>query len=100
MFSRIRQSKQARTCHVLDNGFTKVVPGLAVTPSQMARMTAQGIPISSQLAENFVDGTSNPSFDIPIEQRRGIDVVQVWEAQKDARLKIINAHKADKQMYD
>lgn len=99
MFSRIKQSMCARTCHILDNGHTKVVPGLAFTPAQMAKMAEKGIPISTQSADQFVDGSLNPSFDIPIEDRRGVDVNDVWNASKDAKAKIINAHRKDKELY-
>lgn len=100
MFSRIKQSMRARTCHVIDNGYVKTTPGLAFTPAQMAKMAEKGIPISTQSADQFVDGTLNPSFDIPIEERRGIDVNDVWNASKDAKAKIIDAHKKDKLLYD
>ncbi|MCM1356619.1 MAG: hypothetical protein NC212_09485 [Staphylococcus sp.] len=100
MFSRIRQSKHARSAHIVDDAFEKVTPGLSVSPSQMARMAEKGIPITAQMSETFFDGTTNPSFDIPIEDRRGIDVNAVWEAQKTARKRIVAAHKLDKQAYD
>lgn len=100
MLSNIRRSRSARSAHIVDNGFEKVVPGLSVSPSQMAKMAERGIPISAQSSDAFFDGVSNPSFDIPIEDRRGIDVNAVWNAQQDARKRIINAHKLDKQAYD
>lgn len=91
---------RARVAHVVDNGFEKVVPGLSVSPSQMAQMSEKGIPITAQMADTFFDGVSNPSFDMPIEDLRGVDVNAVWNAQKDARKRIIDAHKADKAAYD
>lgn len=100
MIKNIRRSKKSRVAHIVDDGFEKVVPGLSVSPSQMALMAEKGIPITAQLSDAFVDGVSNPPFDIPIEDRRGIDVNAVWNAQKDARKRIIAAHKADKQAYD
>ncbi|MDE6089294.1 MAG: hypothetical protein K2G41_01200 [Duncaniella sp.] len=100
MIKNIRRSKSARIAHIIDNGVDKVVPGLSVSPTQMALMAAKGIPISAQMSESFVDGVSNPSFDIPIEDQRGIDVNAVWNAQKDARKRLIAAHKADKEAYD
>lgn len=100
MISRIKQCRSARTAHIIDNGFEKVTPGLSVSPTQMAIMAERGIPITAQMADTFFDGVSNPSFDMPIEDLRGIDVNAVWNAQKDARKRLIAAHKADKQAYD
>lgn len=95
-----RLNKPIRTAHIVDDSFEPVVPNLAVTPAQMSQMAARGIPIAAQSLDSFVDGVSNPSYDLPIESQRGIDVVQVWDAQKSARKKIISAHQTDKVLYD
>lgn len=72
---------------------------LAVTPAQMARMANQGVAISSQIAGSFNDGETNPSFEIPIGQVRGMDIVDFWEAEKIAR-KNVKAHiKANEHKY-
>lgn len=31
------------------------------------------------------DGVNNPSWDLPIDQKRGVDVAEVWQAQRTAR---------------
>lgn len=72
---------------------------LAVTPAQMARMAANGVAISSQLASDFHDGEVNPSFEIPIGQVRGMDIVDYWEAQKVARKHVTEHIDANKAKY-
>lgn len=67
-----------------------VRPNLAVTPVQMARMTEQGVAVTSQIASDFNDGDTSPSFEVPIDRVRGIDVVELWESQKTARLHVKN----------
>lgn len=99
MFFRIKQSKHAITCHILDDGHIKAKPGLALTPAQIAKMSEQGIPITTQMSDQFFDGTLNPSFDIPLEEQRGVDINDVWNASKTAKARIIDAHKKDKELY-
>lgn len=65
--------------------------GLAITPARMAEMVNQGIPVSTDNASGqFYDGIPMPSFDIPIDQKRGVDMAQIWQAQKSARSHISN----------
>ena len=71
----------------------KVVGGLAVTPSQMLDLTQRGIAISSSNNMQYNEGSEDPSFDLPIDARRGVDVNDVWDAQANARRKLINANK-------
>lgn len=73
--------------------------GLAVTPAQMADMAAHGVAVSSQNAASFSDGQINPSWDMPIERLRGIDMADAWNASKDAQAKIRKAHSKDRQLY-
>lgn len=79
---------------------TKVVPGLSYTPSQMLSMNEAQIAVSSFGLE-FVDGTidtyANHS-EVPLERVHGVDVVDVWETQQDARYKFIKARKLDESL--
>lgn len=70
---------------------------LAVTPSQMVQMMSDGIPITTQNLhpELFFDGDTNPSFEIPIDQQRGIDVADCWEASQDIRARAKKGLKND-----
>lgn len=68
-----------------------VQPNLAITPSRMAELVDQGIPVSSSIISGMAfDGVNNPSWDLPIDQKRGVDVAEVWQAQRSAR-KIITS---------
>lgn len=72
-----------------------VHPNLAVTPAQMAQLTERGIPISSnQIGLQFDDGSSNPV--LGFEERRYVDMADVWNAQKTSRAKLdkLNNHVA------
>lgn len=68
----------------------KVIGGQALTPAQMDYMRKKGQSITSINVDEslFNDGTTNPKFDIPITEQRGVDVVEVWNAQKDAKANV------------
>ncbi len=70
--------------------YEEVRSGLCVTPSEMDYLRQQGKPISSLMlsSDNFNDGDTNPSFEVPLEMRRGIDIAQVWNEQKTAEKKL------------
>lgn len=53
--------------------------GLAMTPADMARLTARGMPVNSQNLQVFQDGEPNPSPYVTSERRRGVDVAELWE---------------------
>ena len=73
--------------------------GLAITPAEMLKMADQGLAISSQSHDLFFDGDNAKDWTLSIERRRGVDMADVWEAQKAARNKIAVAHNNDRQMY-
>lgn len=83
----------------LGTPFESIVNGLAVTPSDMHRMVERGIPVSPSNDALFFDGTPNVTFDLPIEDARGVDVNDIWNAQQDSRRKIKNANSVDIQTY-
>lgn len=75
-----------------------VQSGLALTPSQMMEMANHGVPISTQqLGNQYIDGKPNPSFDIPLDQQRGIDIGDIWQAAQTSKKKIRSAMKAAQQ---
>lgn len=78
-----------------------VQDGLAVSPAQMVEMTRKGIAISTQNQPDsvFEEGSTINSFDIPLEHRRGVDLVQLWEASESAKKKIRSARKKDIETY-
>lgn len=77
---------------------TKVVQGLAVTPSEVAKLASKGIAVSSGNAGlSFVEGVTDPV--LGIENMRGVDAADVWSASKDAQAKLVGAHRKDKDFY-
>ena len=78
----------------------KVVPGLAYTPSDMARLSERGVSVSTVNDQLFYDGSPAASFDIPIEMRRGVDANDAWNASRSARRRILSGHRNDKKLYD
>ena len=65
-----------------------VQPNLAMTPAQVAEMAAAGKPVSSTSVGTYYDGTPNPSFDLPIDQKRGCDIADAWNASVEAQDKL------------
>lgn len=56
-----------------------VKSGLALTPQQMYEMSKRGIPISTSNCDMKDFGEESPSFEIPLDRMRGIDVATMWE---------------------
>lgn len=88
-------------CHINPSEHITVQEGLSMTPSQIARCTERGLAVSSQIVDSelFVDGDESNDMSVPLERIRGIDVAEVWEAQQDARKRLIKAHKQDIETY-
>lgn len=73
---------------------------LSMSPSEIARMSERGIPVSSQNMDSFFyDGTDDVYQSVPIERVRGVDAADVWEAQQSARKKMLSAQKRDIDLY-
>lgn len=68
---------------------TKVRSGLSPTPAQMWDLMKQGKPISSFELDPklFNDGDPYQTYDIPLDQQRGIDINDMWNAQQDGKRK-------------
>lgn len=75
-------------------GETIVQNGLAVTPSDVLRMAEQGIPASAQMNSQMIDGHSGSDWNVPLEERRGVDIAQMWQESRDIRAKFRKAHEA------
>lgn len=77
---QIYQNHGVRTCTAVRSEFEPVVRGgLAMTPADMARLTAQGLPVNSRNLQMFQEGEPNPSPYVTSERRRGVDVAELWE---------------------
>lgn len=84
-----------RTCTCTrKSGELPVRGDLSYTPTQMYEAAKAGVPISSQNISQLPsnDFTDEESWIVPIEYRRGQDIADVWNAQRDARAKIVAAY--------
>lgn len=73
-----------------------VISGLSVTPSEIARLAAQGIAVNSANASNFLPPTDAP---LAPEDRRDADRNSMWELSHRSRTRILKARKVDKSTY-
>lgn len=65
-----------------------VQDGLSLSPTQVAEMTRAGIPISPANGMQFYDGDRSLNFDPGLFGRRGVNMIDVWNAQQDSRRKL------------
>lgn len=65
---------------------TAVQNGLGVTPADMARLTQQGVPISSNnLGVTYQEGVKNSDFTVPAEYCRAVDIADLWNMKMSSR---------------
>lgn len=69
----------------VDNDFARTVPDAAITPRQIAELTARGIPIAPQAVERDIKGDNSWNID-PIF-KRGMDMATAWELEQQAQAK-------------
>lgn len=86
---------EAHPIHRPVEGAVIVKQNQALTPAQIADYTAKGIAVSSSQNLVFDEGVPNPG-PLPLEQRRGIDVADVWNASKTSSKKLKSAIKSVK----
>lgn len=73
-----------------------------LTPSDVASLSRQGIPVSAgqlpsfQLADDISDSLA---FDMPAEYRRGYDRNTAWEMSKSSESKLARAYKSDRKKF-
>lgn len=88
--------KQCRLnfCHAVRKFGEQIVQnGLAITPADVLRSAEAGVPVASMMnSSNFSDGHTGSDFDIPLNDRRGIDIGHLWQEQMNAREKFRKAH--------
>lgn len=93
-FKKGRSSKFAPCkCKLLPDE-DAVQPGLALTPSQIGELTRAGVPLSPVNAMQFFDGTRSLDFTPGLLNRRGVDMIDAWEAQKSTRKKLAELAKS------
>lgn len=67
----------------VDNDFAQTVQDGAITPRQIAELTARGIPITPQAVEREIKGSSD--WHIEPVFRRGMDMATAWEMEQRAQ---------------
>lgn len=90
--------KKQKTCIIRRTADENPVQeGLAVTPEKMYEMNGQGIAISTQnLPESmFLQGTTENSFYVEPDYRRGVDTAQLWEEAQTSKKKMRKARSKD-----
>lgn len=71
--------------------------GLAYTPADMERLTAQGIPIQSgELAAQYYDGDTGSDFNITSDRIKTNTINDLWEEHQDIIEKAKKAYRASK----
>lgn len=82
-----------------DNMQVHTANGLSMTPADIQRCVQQGIPVSAANLDSFIDGVDNPSTSLPVDELRGVDIVDAWNASRDAKKKLARAHLNDIKTY-
>ncbi|QCS35985.1 hypothetical protein [Capybara microvirus Cap1_SP_77] len=91
MLRRIKDNKPVYCDCVARETDEKVQPGLAMTPREMAENIERGIPVSpSTLNLEFIEGTTDDSWFIGIDQTRGVDINDLWNESRDQQQKLKN----------
>lgn len=86
-------SKMAKTHYKEGEDVTR--QGLAYTPADMERMTAQGLPIQSgEIAAKFYDGDQGSDFLLTSDRIKGNDVNDLWEEHRSIIKKAKKAYQA------
>lgn len=74
----------------------RTIGGLAMTPRQVAEMAARGVPVTSQAAAGIYDENQSPTnYIVEPLYKRGADINQLWEMEKDAQNRFLRARKRD-----
>lgn len=81
----------------LDKLLTK--PGLALTPMDIKNLTDKGIAVSLPNAQNFLSPSEGSSWRVEPEFRRDATMASVWETEKLAQKRVMQARKKDVQIY-
>lgn len=87
--------KNTRTAYT--DGEVVTRSGLAYTPADMERMTAQGIPVhTTDVNTRFYDGDDRNDFFVTSDRIRQNDINDLWEGDMDIRERARAAHKESK----
>lgn len=81
------------------DGDTVVQSGLALTPSDIERLSRQGIAVSTPSADTFSYDSDSSSWQIAPEYLRSSDRNSMWELSKASKKRIMQARKSDYDRY-
>ncbi len=100
-FKQFRDGRVSRLCDVSDDSsaYLKTSPGLAMTPADIQECVKRGVPVSTDNVSQFVDGVESASQSLSVDEMRGVDIVDTWDASLDAKSKIAKAHINDLKRY-
>lgn len=74
-------------------------PGLALTPMDIKNLTDKGIAVSLPNAQNFLSPVEGSSWTVEPEFRRDATMCSLWETEKLAQKRVMQARKKDIQIY-
>lgn len=95
MFSKIQRSFSP--CYIAKDA-PLVAQGLSVTPSEVASLTERGLSVSSNGHLSSSEGVPDPV--LTLENCRGVDIADAWNASQTAKANLVKAHRRDKEYYD
>ncbi|WGL30879.1 hypothetical protein [Dipodfec virus UOA04_Rod_466] len=74
--------------------FDPVLPGLSMSPTEMAIATANGLPVTTALNQTdpILDPDDN-NLEVPMMFRRGVSRAEAWDAAETSRKKMRKAFK-------
>lgn len=90
MYSRRIIKSKYNFCNLRHiEGDIPVKEGMSLTPYQMLAMNQQGIPISANMLPDdmFDDGSPEPADHFTLDQRRGVDINDLWQQNMSFKTK-------------
>ena len=82
-----------QSCPKRSSNDDAVVSGLSVTPSDISRLSAQGIAVNTANASMF-SFDANPSSSLQPEEKRDSDRNSMWELATRSRQKLLKVRRA------
>ncbi|QXP45097.1 hypothetical protein [Microvirus mar53] len=101
MFSKLHSHQNPITLSEPAKHF-KTQQGLAYTPSQMNELRNKGIPISNMMVSEtlFVDGDLTGSMEYDPVLARGINEIDAWNMECEAKKNLLRGHKQDVESFE
>lgn len=98
ILSRRKDWRMINSAPVRNENDDVVGQNLAVSPSDIARLTKQGIAVNTANASMF-SFDANPSDGLQPEMRADADRNMMWELSQRARQKLLKVRRSDKAKY-